>query len=344
MEALFGTDFSDIRVHVGREASCIGAHAFACGTDLFFSPGQYDPHSSHGQRLLGHELAHVIQQRSGRIRNPFGSGYAVVNDPALEAEADRMAARVTAPARIQAPVATGRHHPPRHAAPRPPTVQRSSFHPRRPPAVGSTLQRALKAKDYKSEDHLCGGFVREITWELDNSDKGPGIIVQHVKKEFVDVAEVGSLSTKMSASDIKTYTKDNDGGNDIADLLEYWEAWEVPSGKTVPHYNGSPTSDYDDRFGVPCIFKNKRASKDTTVGHLRMTGTAHWYAGNYNLSTLGMKVDKSSPAGILPMSKSDPKISAKPDSTVTRVYDAKWDSTKKAKHTGEYGPTQVTQS
>jgi hypothetical protein len=51
----------------------------------------------HGQQLLGHELAHVVQQRAGRVRNPLGIGLAVVHDKALEAEADRLGQRVAAP-------------------------------------------------------------------------------------------------------------------------------------------------------------------------------------------------------------------------------------------------------
>lgn len=94
MESFFGADFSDVRVHVGHEASSIGALAFTYGSDLYFANGQYDPHSPHGQRLLGHELTHVLQQRAGRVRNPFGSGVAVVQDPGLEAEAERMGVRV----------------------------------------------------------------------------------------------------------------------------------------------------------------------------------------------------------------------------------------------------------
>ena len=35
-----------------------------------------------------------MQQRAGRVRNPFGSGVAVVQDPGLEAEAERMGVRV----------------------------------------------------------------------------------------------------------------------------------------------------------------------------------------------------------------------------------------------------------
>ncbi len=94
IEALFGADFSDVRIHVGPQAQQIGALAFTRGRDLYFAPGQYMPHHSHGQRLLGHELAHVVQQRSNRVRNPFGSGVAVVQDPWLEAEADRMGMRI----------------------------------------------------------------------------------------------------------------------------------------------------------------------------------------------------------------------------------------------------------
>jgi hypothetical protein len=93
MEAALGANFSDVRVHVGPEASAIGAIAFTWGSDLHFAPGQYNPHTPHGQFLLGHELTHVVQQRAGRVANPFGSGVAVVQDQGLEAEADRMGQR-----------------------------------------------------------------------------------------------------------------------------------------------------------------------------------------------------------------------------------------------------------
>jgi hypothetical protein len=90
MESALGSSFSDVRIHVGPEAAAIGAIAFTWGTDIHFAPGQYNPHTRHGQMLLGHELAHVVQQRAGRVANPFGSGVAVVQDHALEAEADRL--------------------------------------------------------------------------------------------------------------------------------------------------------------------------------------------------------------------------------------------------------------
>jgi len=115
MEAALGANFSDVRVHVGPEASAIGAIAFAWGSDLHFAPGQYNPHTPHGQFLLAHELTHVVQQRSGRVTNPFGSGVAVVQDHALEAEANRLGHQAassrmptaTAPSPSSTPAMTG---------------------------------------------------------------------------------------------------------------------------------------------------------------------------------------------------------------------------------------------
>ncbi len=98
MERALGADFSDVRVHVGTEASRIGALAFTTGSDIYFAHGQYNVASPAGQQLIGHELVHVVQQRAGRVRNPFGSDLAVVQDPALEAEADRIARRALQPA------------------------------------------------------------------------------------------------------------------------------------------------------------------------------------------------------------------------------------------------------
>jgi len=106
MEAALGADFSNVRVHVGPQAERIGAIAFTVGSDIYFAPGRYQPDTVHGQQLLGHELTHVVQQRAGRVRNPLGSGLAVVQDRALEAEADRLgnrAASFLAQAQIKKP-------------------------------------------------------------------------------------------------------------------------------------------------------------------------------------------------------------------------------------------------
>ncbi len=72
MEARFTTDFSDVRVHESHRATVLGARAFTQGNDIHFAPGAYEPHSKPGQELLGHELAHVVQQRSGYVQSGEG--------------------------------------------------------------------------------------------------------------------------------------------------------------------------------------------------------------------------------------------------------------------------------
>ncbi len=96
MESHFKTDFSAVRVHVGAHVPVIGALAFTIGNSIHFAPGHYQPDAPRGRQLLAHELTHVVQQRSGRVRNPFGSSLAIVQDAALEAEAERMALRLAA--------------------------------------------------------------------------------------------------------------------------------------------------------------------------------------------------------------------------------------------------------
>ncbi|MEH2157017.1 eCIS core domain-containing protein [Nostoc sp.] len=93
METSFGTDFSDVRIHEGSQAEKIGAIAYTQGTNIHFRPGKYQPTTQSGQELLGHELAHVQQQRAGRVTAPQSKGVAINADPQLELEADVMGAK-----------------------------------------------------------------------------------------------------------------------------------------------------------------------------------------------------------------------------------------------------------
>ena len=67
MEMAFGVDFGDVRVHADAAAgglnNSLSARAFATGSDLFFGAGEYSPASAEGERVLAHELAHVVQNR-----------------------------------------------------------------------------------------------------------------------------------------------------------------------------------------------------------------------------------------------------------------------------------------
>jgi hypothetical protein len=90
MENAFGHDFSQIRTQESAEPEKLSALAFARGNDLHFRPGAFDPHSQTGLSMIGHELAHVVQQRQGRAR---GAGGAVLEDAGLESEAQVLGAR-----------------------------------------------------------------------------------------------------------------------------------------------------------------------------------------------------------------------------------------------------------
>lgn len=95
--ATMGRDFSDVTVHADSQADRLsrqlGARAFTTGNDIFFRDGAYDPASSDGQRLIAHELTHVVQQGASP---PTVQGQMTVNDPddQYEAEADAVADHV----------------------------------------------------------------------------------------------------------------------------------------------------------------------------------------------------------------------------------------------------------
>jgi hypothetical protein len=92
-ESKFGFDFSQVRVHADGEAQSLArgfnANAFTVGRHIAFAQGLYRPESDTGRRLIGHELAHVLQQRAGRVSPPRGTGSPEVSDKRLEAEAEQ---------------------------------------------------------------------------------------------------------------------------------------------------------------------------------------------------------------------------------------------------------------
>ena len=67
----YGVDLSATRVHQSSQADELSrnlqADAFTVGNDVFFRNGLYNPGTSSGDRLLGHELAHVAIQSGGGL-------------------------------------------------------------------------------------------------------------------------------------------------------------------------------------------------------------------------------------------------------------------------------------
>ena len=86
-----------MRVHTDGVADAaarsVGADAYTVGSDVVFAAGRYEPDTPVGQRMLAHELTHVVQQRSGPVDGtPTGDGIAL-SDPSdrFEQEAERTA-------------------------------------------------------------------------------------------------------------------------------------------------------------------------------------------------------------------------------------------------------------
>jgi hypothetical protein len=99
LEQHFETDLAGVRVHTdaasSRAAASLRASAFTHGSDIAFAAEKYDPISRDGVKLIVHETAHVVQQRSAPA-NALSGLDAGPSDPFEQAaarEADRFGTR-----------------------------------------------------------------------------------------------------------------------------------------------------------------------------------------------------------------------------------------------------------
>jgi hypothetical protein len=81
--ARFGHDFAHVRVHADAQAAesahSVSALSYTVGSHVVFGTGQFSPGTRAGQKLLAHELAHVVQQTgrsasSARVPTEHGDG------------------------------------------------------------------------------------------------------------------------------------------------------------------------------------------------------------------------------------------------------------------------------
>jgi hypothetical protein len=156
MEAAFGVDFSDVRIREDGEPSRLGAVAFAEGSDVHFAPGRFDPAGSQGRVVLAHELAHVLQQRAGRVSGAQAAGGGLHQDPALEAEATRLGERAARgdEARVEGA--------PRHAgADRPPPV-RQGYLVFNPAAGHANVANYNPHTTFNAQQKVGGSFMNAL--------------------------------------------------------------------------------------------------------------------------------------------------------------------------------------
>ena len=94
MESAFGESFSGVEVHADGNAaevsSDLKARAFTVGNQIAFAAGEYQPGTMVGDALIAHELAHVVQQRSG-VTSVDSKQVGATDYDALEEDADQAA-------------------------------------------------------------------------------------------------------------------------------------------------------------------------------------------------------------------------------------------------------------
>lgn len=76
MESRIGFDFSKVRIFTGDQAAAsarsLKARAYTVGSNVVFGSGTYAPQTAAGQKLLAHELSHVVQQSGSTARKAEG--------------------------------------------------------------------------------------------------------------------------------------------------------------------------------------------------------------------------------------------------------------------------------
>ena len=253
MEQALRSDFSAVRVHVGGEAAAIGALAFTCGDRICFAPGQYDPHTTHGRRLLGHELAHVVQQRSGRVRNPQGSGLTIIRDPLLEAEANRLGTLAASQPLFAAP-------------PLRPT-------PAQPMRRGGTLQRMMSKEQIERINDALRRLSKKNRTLYDNLDGAGQALVDQAVLDGIpildalmdivgDDEEVMELEAKKEAADADYFEIVGALVRDGAPDDVFWAVYD-PAGKRRAKKN----------LPIDCLEKPHGANCNTDHNHFEIEPT-----------------------------------------------------------------------
>jgi hypothetical protein len=185
MENRFGDRFDDVRVHADSSAAeaahHVSAHAFTMGRDVYFGAGRYDPHSTGGQKLIAHELTHVLQQRRGAVTPGLKSLNATAHDDAFEREAEL----------VESAFEKADH--------RAPSPQRSTIPSRVPATVRESHRVQRKC--------ACGGTCSECSKKQPETQLGE--VQKHPLQRKVDGFRKSSLTSTAEAEQAERLSAQN---------------------------------------------------------------------------------------------------------------------------------------
>jgi hypothetical protein len=246
MESRFQHDFSKVRVHTDEKAAssarALNALAYTSGQDVVFAASQYAPETDAGQRLLAHELMHVVQQGDGETES-----FSPIASAPHEQEAHQAAAAIASPSLGGVPrSAAGPVHGVQCLDP-------SSSNPTVTPTADSIYIKAHTVIDQKPLP--WGEFSWPIQWDTNGTD---GYIVQEIRlSENIwncDQAQTPYVETNPQAIEEKPPS-------------HFWEAWRVAADgrfypdKGLPFYGGDNWT---------------RPAHPNTSGNWENSATVHW--------------------------------------------------------------------
>ncbi|WP_370375127.1 eCIS core domain-containing protein [Streptomyces laculatispora] len=290
MEARFGTDFSDVRLHTDataqRSAAEIGARAYTSGNHIVLGGAKTDEHT------LAHELTHVVQQRSGPVAGTDDGTGLKVSDPSdrFERAAEANAHRVMAAPHPHATTEAGVQRSTGGAARDHAAVQRAPAAAGPAPALGAAVQSD------ESAEGVCGYFSRVREWEIANPQQG--VIIQKVTRNFAVERHTGQGWSPIDGPGLDTYVKT--GGTVNGSELQYWELWVVGADGTI-------SDGGHDTFGMTSLIESDAQLHNTTRGSFTISGEAHFYATAQAPTAMGFQPSGAVSAGGLFSRTTDPQ-------------------------------------
>lgn len=198
MEPRFGVDLAKVRVHTDEKASksaeTFDAQAYTSGRDIYFGAGKYAPGTTEGQRLLAHELTHVVQQTAaGEETTTHGPAKLVPPDDRTEQEADRVAHQVVA------------------GGTEPVTIEQGGI------ALSPTVQRAaLVDKDYEA---LAEQLNKAMAgWGTD--EEAIFVALQKLEKDATAITKLKDVYKKKYSADLEGEIRSEMSGSELGFALE----------------------------------------------------------------------------------------------------------------------------
>jgi hypothetical protein len=225
MEPRFGQDFSGVRVHADPSsalmARALNALAFTVGDHILFGAGHHAPASGAGRRIMAHELAHVVQQRSGVVAGRPSLDGISINDPAdrFEQAAETVATRVMSHSSGAAPVmgtSPSPHAAPGHSGTK--AVQRF-LAGEEPEGHGGIEEPALQEAGFskaEADSTYAGNWLRDFSQQLEAASSDAG-----ARLEIIKILFTGQFGRAPEENEIGRYLPsehvDNPTGSDSAE-------------------------------------------------------------------------------------------------------------------------------